>query len=96
MIQITAGSYSFFWLPGNVTHMEVYTSTPGKFNLGMSFTHTEVYITDFYPAARAIHDCEDDADVETHTVTLEPPISSANDVSSVALVMTSPVSEVIV
>ena len=45
VIQITAGSYSFFWLPGNVTHMEVYTSTPGKFNLGMSFTHTKVYIT---------------------------------------------------
>lgn len=34
--------FGVFWY---VTHMEVYTHTPGKFNLGYSFTHMEVYIT---------------------------------------------------
>ena len=49
-----------------------------------------------YPADKAMHDCDEEEDVETHTVTLEPPISSVKLVSFVALVMTSPVSEVIV
>lgn len=49
-----------------------------------------------YPADKAMQDCDEEEDVETHTVTLEPPISSEKLVSSVALTMDSPVSEVIV
>ena len=49
-----------------------------------------------YPADRAMQACDCEPDGVMQTLTLLPPMPSERETSSVAPVMTSPVSEVIV